>query len=47
MAELLSPDLPNNYTHDLGFRPALGRANPHIQAQKVTYFKDTSIDILF
>ena len=27
MAELPSPDLLNNYVHNLGFRPALGRAN--------------------
>ena len=27
MAELPSPDLPDNYAFDLGFQPILGRAN--------------------
>ena len=47
MVELPSPDLPNNYVYDLGFQPALGRANHPYPGIVSNMFKDTSIDILF
>ena len=47
MAELSSPDLSNNYVYDLGFQPALERANHPYPSIVSNMFKDTSIEILF